>query len=156
HPGLDPARGPAAPPAPAPLAVDRDRRHTGRRQWPAAARPARAGPDRHARGLRRPAAPPARRRAVAAAALAAPASARLGAADAWRCGVRHPARRRLVLVLRRLGAARAAVAALGAAAGAAPRALCRLARRRAPGRGARGLVVAPLALRRDRQAAGAA
>src|SRR5690606_6338458 len=67
-----------------------------------------------------------------------------------------PARRRLVLVLRRLGAARAAVAALGAAAGAAPRALCRLARRRAPGRGARGLVVAPLALRRDRQAAGAA
>src|SRR5690606_32261631 len=101
-------------------------------------------------------APPARRRAVAAPALAAPASARLGAADAWQCGVRHPARRRLVLVLRRLGAARAAVAALGAAAGAAPRALCRLARRRAPGRGARGLVVAPLALRRDRQAAGAA
>src|SRR5690606_35446947 len=66
------------------------------------------------------------------------------------------ARRRAGLVLRRMGPARPAVAAVGMAAGGAPRALCRLPRRCPPGRGTRGLVDPPLALCRDRQAADAA
>src|SRR5690606_7483532 len=145
-PGLDLARGHAAPPVLAPPAGDRHRRLAGdrRRSPPPARAPA---------GLRRAAAGTARRALLAAVALAPAAPARMAAPVAGPPALGDRTGGGAGMERRPVGRGRAAVAGLGRGAGAAPRTLRRLAPGRAPGRGARRLVVAALALRRDRQAA---
>src|SRR5690606_18540786 len=152
-PVLDAERGRAAPLVRAPHAGGRF--GGGRRREQPAPRPARTGTDRAAGGLRRARSPSAARRGLAAGALAFAASARVVAAVAAGGAVRVRAGGGAVLALRSVGTGRPAVAALGGVRRPPARAARGLRGRGAAGRRARRLVVAALALRRDRQAASA-
>src|SRR5690606_23166010 len=110
----------------------------------------------HARPLRRPGAPPAAAGAVAAGRLAGAAPPGVAAPVDRRDRVRAGAVRRAGLAPGCLGPARPAVDPVEHVRRPPARAPRRLLRGRPAGGGARGLVVAALAVRRDRQAAGAA
>src|SRR5690606_23173513 len=119
------------------------------------AQAARAGADRPAGNLRRTAAVPGPATAVAAAVEAA-AATRLVAAVRRQRAVEPAAGRGAVLALRRLGPAGAGLAAVVGVRRAAPGRMDGLRGGRAPGRGARRLVVALVAHGRGRQDPGPA
>src|SRR5690606_41714440 len=116
----------------------------------------RAGPGGHAGALRRTGTAPAAAGPVAADRVAAAAPARMAAAVAGRDDLRPGRLRRPGLAVRRLGAAGAGLDPVERVRRPPARAPRRLQPAGRAGGGARGLVVAALALRRDRHAAGAA
>src|SRR5690606_22162423 len=115
-----------------------------------------AGPGGHPGTLRGPDPAPGAAGPVAAAGMAAAAPARLAAAVDRRHRVLAGRQRRAGLALRRLGTAGAVLDPVEHVRRPPARAPRRLLPAGRTGGGARRLVVPPLALRRNRQAAGAA